>query len=1153
MKFPLYFEVRSKILSLILVLFFIGFKSFSQEKKSNYNLLWQISGNGLTKPSYLFGSMHVKDKRAFNFSDSLINAIESSSGFVLEVHPDSLMKSFFAANVERTGKKKITELITAEQIAELVKRFEAKNGFAPDSAMLDNPILVASLMKNHINRKDDMQTFVDAHLYGIARILKKKIYGLEKPEDQVKLLYGSDAKIAGLFDIDEEAAAEDIEKMVEVYAKGDLNGITGLLSEETEDQLDLVNRNEVMATGIMKLMQTDNLFAVVGASHIAGEKGIIALLKKAGYSLRPVTATFTGVAKKFKVDYAKMDWVKHKDVSENFEVEFPAEPIITKAIIGKSYVSADIITNMHYAVQSSYTGPLEKMTSKQYLDTVLSKYLKKDMKLVSKKSENRYGGVGLAVELEKEGKFSRSVLVHKNYTLYMISAEAEKNNLHETYVDKFFSTFKISDAVTAKNGNWLDYKNDLAGFSLKIPMQPEESTKEIPNPTLPAHPYVMNLYTMLDKVNFVSYLFRYNDFPEGMYLSDKNTFFNGIKSQLEKNGKIVDGPVTIYKDGLEGREIGIVLQGTYMKVQMFLRGNRSYLLMKQNQMGEDKMKDDEYFSSFKVEKYVEGKSDFYNVDDLKVFTPAQPSTAPEKDEVDHTSFLSDNKLFYSRNKNTGGAYLIGTSKINKYFKTTDLDSLYITTINRMKKETDSIIKTEDVVVGTSKAKVFTYVDSASGLQKKAKFWINGERFYYLNLMSTKEDLDSKQALDFFNTVSVTTTPKPFDIKASKAKLIFDHLKSKDTLVYNPAFGALAYYEFDKTEIPLINAALRIKYADDTLTNGVRVKLIKELSALQKEKSIPLLKELFADVKNTSIVRNQALTEVVRLDSNQYDWYLKSLTDNKALELESYWSTFRALTDSLAYVSKHFDQVLSLKNKEPYRSSVLGLISEMVSSEKPAYLAQVKQNKDKITAQAMLDLDGYFKDNDNYPGGSIYSYLEILPALDMPEFTNAFTSKLVTDSNTYLATSATVARIKAGLAVDQKLIDAKLDSLSSRYDILMAFDAVKKLDQVPAKYLKHEEIAKLLLTNYMSEELDYSEKVQLLDKIEENGKTYYAFEFIYPREEEGESTTYVGVCGPFESDNKQINFKQYKCNSDFEVKSDDWLKQVKTLITGLTEE
>jgi len=1153
MKFSFYFENRSKILSLILVLLFIGFNGFSQEKKSNYNLLWQISGKGLPKPSYLFGSMHVKDKRAFNFSDSLIKAIESTSGFVMEVHPDSLTKSFFEAKIERTGKKKITELITAEQIAELVKRFEAKNGFVPDSAMLDNPVLVASLMNYHVNRKDDMQTFVDAYLYGIARTMKKTIYGLEKPEDQVKLLYGSDTKIAGLFEVDEEATAESMEKMVNVYAKGNLDEISALLSGESEDQLDLVNRNEVMANGIIRLMKANNLFVAVGASHLNGEKGIISLLTKAGYTLRPVTATFTGLAKNFKIDYTKIDWVKHNDVSENFEVEFPVEPIITKEIIGKSYVSADLITNMRYAVRSSYTGPLEKMTSKQYLDTVFNKFFKKEVRLISKKSENRFGGVGLAVELEKDGKFSRNVLVHKNYTLYIISVDSENHNLHETYVDKFLSSFKIYDAVTAKNGNWQDYKHDLAGFSLKIPMQPEESTKEIPNPSFPAHPYIVNLYTMLDKVNFVSYLFRYNDFPEGMYLSDKATFFNGIKSQLEKNGKIVDGPVTIYKEGLEGREIGLVLQGTYMKVQMFLRGNRSYLLMKQNQMGEGKVKDDEYFDSFKVEKYIEGKSTFYNVDDLKVFTPAQPSTAPEKNETEHTSFLEENKLFYSLNKNTGGAYLIGTSKIKKYFKSTNLDSLYIQTINNMKKETDTIIKTEDAFVGTSKAKVFTYVDSASGLQKKAKFWINGERFYYLNLMSTKEDQESKQATDFFNTVSVTTVPKPFDIKASKAKLIFDGLKSKDTLVYNPAFGALSYYGFDKTEIPLINTALKLKYADDTLTNGVRIKLIKELSALQKEKSIPLLKELFADVKNTDIIRNKALTEIVRLDSNQYDWYLKSLSENKALDLVGYWSTFSPLNDSLAYVSKHFDQVLALKNKESYRSSVLGLVSAMINSEKPEYLALIKQNKDKITTQAIVDLEGYLKDDDNYPGGSVYHYLDILPALEMPKLTDTFTSKLITDSNTYIATSAAVARIKAGLPVDQKLLDAKLDSISSRYDILMAFDAVKKLDQVPVRYLKHEEIAKLLLSNYMSEELDYSEKVKLLDKIEENGKIYYAFEFTYPSEKEGESITYVGVCGPFDPDGKKIDFKHYQCYSDFEVKSDDWLKQAKTLISTLTEE
>ncbi|WP_039866550.1 TraB/GumN family protein, partial [Pedobacter sp. BAL39] len=54
----------------------------AQDKKP-YNLLWEISGNGLKKSSYLFGSMHVKDRRAFNFSDSVLIAMETSSAFAI--------------------------------------------------------------------------------------------------------------------------------------------------------------------------------------------------------------------------------------------------------------------------------------------------------------------------------------------------------------------------------------------------------------------------------------------------------------------------------------------------------------------------------------------------------------------------------------------------------------------------------------------------------------------------------------------------------------------------------------------------------------------------------------------------------------------------------------------------------------------------------------------------------------------------------------------------------------------------------------------------------------------------------------------------------------------------------------------------------------
>lgn len=73
-----------------LVLLSIAFSSFSQNKNAN-TLLWRISGNELQRPSYLFGTMHLTDKRLFNFDDSLYHALEVTDGTAIEVNPDEMM------------------------------------------------------------------------------------------------------------------------------------------------------------------------------------------------------------------------------------------------------------------------------------------------------------------------------------------------------------------------------------------------------------------------------------------------------------------------------------------------------------------------------------------------------------------------------------------------------------------------------------------------------------------------------------------------------------------------------------------------------------------------------------------------------------------------------------------------------------------------------------------------------------------------------------------------------------------------------------------------------------------------------------------------------------------------------------------------------
>ena len=113
-------------------LFILFFAQLIYSQNTNdYSLLWKIEGNGLTEPSYLFGTMHVEDKRAFNFSDQVLPAIEHSEKFALEIHPDSIM-SFVKTmtNGKTPGYLKIKSVLKHKEYKKIAKRyFEVNNDF----------------------------------------------------------------------------------------------------------------------------------------------------------------------------------------------------------------------------------------------------------------------------------------------------------------------------------------------------------------------------------------------------------------------------------------------------------------------------------------------------------------------------------------------------------------------------------------------------------------------------------------------------------------------------------------------------------------------------------------------------------------------------------------------------------------------------------------------------------------------------------------------------------------------------------------------------------------------------------------------------------------------------------------------------------------
>src|SRR5438067_3038977 len=81
--------------------------SYSQKTKvppKNYpSLLWEITGNGLAKPSYLFGTMHVSNKMAFHLSDSFYLGIKHADVLALETNPGNWQEDFSRYDMSGQG------------------------------------------------------------------------------------------------------------------------------------------------------------------------------------------------------------------------------------------------------------------------------------------------------------------------------------------------------------------------------------------------------------------------------------------------------------------------------------------------------------------------------------------------------------------------------------------------------------------------------------------------------------------------------------------------------------------------------------------------------------------------------------------------------------------------------------------------------------------------------------------------------------------------------------------------------------------------------------------------------------------------------------------------------------------------------------------
>ncbi len=268
----------------------------SQAQKMENSLLWEISGNDLEAPSYVYGTIHMTCDASL--SDVVKTALENTSLLVLELDMDDPnMNTTMMSNMAMKENTNIKDLLTDEEYASLNEFVQAQFG-APLSAFETfKPFFLSAMLYTKF-LDCPIQSF-EGELVKVAHEQEEEVLGLETVEEQLKIFddIPYEDQIKDLLVSISDNLVSDKEKfqtMLELYNNQDLEGIKNIMdTDETlmmtkHIDLMLVNRNKNWISKIESFSKEQPTFFGVGAAHLIGENGVVQLLKDQGYTLTPI-------------------------------------------------------------------------------------------------------------------------------------------------------------------------------------------------------------------------------------------------------------------------------------------------------------------------------------------------------------------------------------------------------------------------------------------------------------------------------------------------------------------------------------------------------------------------------------------------------------------------------------------------------------------------------------------------------------------------------------------------------------------------------------------------------------------------------------------------------------------------------------------------
>lgn len=284
-----------RLIALISILLFQF--TFSQQI-NNKSLLWEISGNGLKENSYIYGTMHIMCAGDVKMTPEIDSAFNKAQSVLMELDMDdpSMIMKMMQATLTQDGKT-VSEKLGPELSAK-VDTLLRQNSTINLSMVNSVNLQTLSMQLGMFALDCQLDLGYDMLFMQEAKSVQKEIQGLESVEFQIETILSQsddESKKAIEYIVNNfDEVKSEMNKMMKLYKSENVQGLYNMTKETFEDPkypqgnleefLDKRNINWIPV--IEKSIKEKPVFIAVGAAHLAGEKGIINLLRKAGYTVK---------------------------------------------------------------------------------------------------------------------------------------------------------------------------------------------------------------------------------------------------------------------------------------------------------------------------------------------------------------------------------------------------------------------------------------------------------------------------------------------------------------------------------------------------------------------------------------------------------------------------------------------------------------------------------------------------------------------------------------------------------------------------------------------------------------------------------------------------------------------------------------------------